>query len=1082
MASSLPQPAAVRTDSTFVTRLVVGTLIINLLVAAIAGLSVYQGWLAYQESAAVSTRNLADVLERQIAASIDKIDFALRAAVDEVERLRAAGNLTPMALDPFLARARSRLPEVAVLRVADFAGEVKLGVESVPAPVPLAGDRDYFVRLRDDPHAGLAISAAVVGRISNRWMVFFARRVNRPDGSFAGVVFAGVDLDYFNRILSGVDVGARGGVGLRDARMALVASYPAPDKTGRQIGDTAVSPELRQMVDAGKTAGTYVGRAAPDNLERINSFRKAADYPLYIIVGLVTDDYLGAWRRTAMQLAGLALLFAVITCALSWLIYRGWRRRTLAVRALVRRTAESRRRGDLLQEVQRVADLGYFVYDMIADVWESSQILDRVLGIDAGYRRDLAHWLELVVPESRQELQDYLQAQIARRENFNKTYRIMRPSDHQERWVFGLADIEYDPAGKPLRMIGTIRDITERRRAEDELRRSEDKFAKMFHASPLPISLARLRDGLYLDVNEAHVEAYGWTREQLIGHTSDEVGLWLSTADRQRWLDAFAAYGRTKSFEMTLRNHAGETRTVHLFAERLELDGEECVLTLHYDITERRRAEDELRKLSRAVEQSPVSIVITDKAGSIEYVNPRVEAVTGYSKAELIGHNPRILQSGQTPPRVYEELWKTIGQGGEWHGELCNRKKDGELYWEYASISGLVDERGQIAHFIAVKEDITQRKQIEQELRRSEDKFAKIFHACPLPISFAFLRDGRYLEINEAYIQTYGWTREQFVGHTSIEIGLWPTAEDRQQWMKKFVAEGRTKDYEVTLHNSAGEPRSVLLSAEKLEIGGEECVLSLVYDISERKRAEDEVRRLAAELESRVRERTAELTAANKELESFAYSVSHDLRAPLRGINGFSALLLDEYGDKLDGPGHEYLSRIRRAATRLDTLINDLLQLSRLTRQEMRREAVDLGRLAREILDERIRSEPQREVDVRVQPACKAYGDPQLLRVVMENLIDNAWKYTKNVARPQIEFGRETGADEHTFFVRDNGAGFDMAYADRLFQLFQRLHREEEFQGTGVGLSIAKRLIERHGGRIWATGALGEGATFYFTL
>jgi light-regulated signal transduction histidine kinase (bacteriophytochrome) len=192
--------------------------------------------------------------------------------------------------------------------------------------------------------------------------------------------------------------------------------------------------------------------------------------------------------------------------------------------------------------------------------------------------------------------------------------------------------------------------------------------------------------------------------------------------------------------------------------------------------------------------------------------------------------------------------------------------------------------------------------------------------------------------------------------------------------------------------------------------------------------------------------------------------------------------LLDEYGDKLDQAGHEYLSRIRRAATRLDTLINDLLQLSRLTRQEMRREEVDLGQLAREILDERMRREPQREVDVRVQPACMVYGDPQLLRVILESLIDNAWKYTKNVAQAQIEFGRQAGADEHTFFVRDNGAGFDMNYADRLFQLFQRLHREEEFQGTGVGLSIAKRLIERHGGHIWAEGKLGEGATFYFTL
>src|SRR5437870_2118046 len=256
------------------------------------------------------------------------------------------------------------------------------------------------------------------------------------------------------------------------------------------------------------------------------------------------------------------------------------------------------------------------------------------------------------------------------------------------------------------------------------------------------------------------------------------------------------------------------------------------------------------------------------------------------------------------------------------------------------------------------------------------------------------------------------------------------------------------------------------------------------------------VRENATQLEQRVADRThelqerneslrrnaAELLAANQELDAFAYSVSHDLRAPLRSIDGFSQILLEDYATQLDEAGQDSLRRVRGGTQRMGTLIDDLLKLARVTRTEIRAEAVDLSDMARDIAAELQRATPERQVEFAIAPQLKARGDPRLLRVVLDNLLRNSWKYTAKQARPRIEFGSVEENGGRAFMVRDNGAGFDMKYADKLFGVFQRLHSAAEFEGTGIGLATVRRIINRHGGRIWAEGAVDQGATFYFTL
>jgi signal transduction histidine kinase len=249
-----------------------------------------------------------------------------------------------------------------------------------------------------------------------------------------------------------------------------------------------------------------------------------------------------------------------------------------------------------------------------------------------------------------------------------------------------------------------------------------------------------------------------------------------------------------------------------------------------------------------------------------------------------------------------------------------------------------------------------------------------------------------------------------------------------------------------------------------------------------RSQAEASLAVLTADLDRQVAERTALLEATNKELEAFSYSISHDLQAPLRGLDGFSQILLEDYAPQLDAVGQDYLRRIRRASQRMGQLINDLLMLSRFGLEELHKGPVDLGEMAAEVAHEWQATAPERAVEWVIPRGLRVHGDPRLLRVALDNMLGNAWKFTAQVPAPRIELGTYPDGPEQVYFVRDNGAGFDMAYVEKLFTPFSRLHTADAFEGSGIGLALVHRIIWRHGGRVWAEGRPGAGATFYFTL
>jgi PAS domain S-box-containing protein len=323
------------------------------------------------------------------------------------------------------------------------------------------------------------------------------------------------------------------------------------------------------------------------------------------------------------------------------------------------------------------------------------------------------------------------------------------------------------------------------------------------------------------------------------------------------------------------------------------------------------------------------------------------------------------------------------------------------------------------------------------------------------------------------------WTFETFLEHV--------LPEDRPEVERRIhdaTVSQSNWTLECRIRRADGVVRWIFVAGggERRSDGTLARVSSIVQDITERKSAEVEVRRLHDNLEARVRERTAQLQAANRELDAFSYSASHDLRAPLQTIDGFSRALLEDYGAKVDAEARDYLERIRAASQRMAQLVDDLLRLSRITRADMAREPVDLSALARSVAEELIAREPARDVAVDIAAGEIVQGDRRLLRVLLENLFANAWKFTSKLPRARIELSAADSNGERVYCVRDDGAGFDMAYAARLFTPFQRLHSAAEFPGNGVGLATVQRIVQRHGGRAWAEGAPGKGAAFYFTI
>ncbi|MBE0577086.1 MAG: PAS domain S-box protein [Desulfuromonadales bacterium] len=511
--------------------------------------------------------------------------------------------------------------------------------------------------------------------------------------------------------------------------------------------------------------------------------------------------------------------------------------------------------------------------------------------------------------------------------------------------------------------------------------------------------------------------------------------------------------------------------------EQLKDEIEQCKETEKY-------LRESLRRANVVWKQAFQFIGLLDFTGAMIEVNQAPLNFGGIEKEEVLGKPfwkaPWFNRSDELRERVRTAFSKSI------KGELVRFEewligKAGVLRCIDVSMKPVRDESGEFVFVILEGHDITDRKRAEKKLQESEERLQAILDYSPAVI---FIKDtkGCYRLINRKFEDLFGVKRDLFIGKSDHDLFAKDVADRFQKHDRSVFKSGSAIQVEEEIPDGTDLVSYLSVKFPLQDVSGKiYAICGISSNITERKKMENAIR----ESERRVR-------AVNKELEAFAYSVSHDLRAPLRSIDGFSQILLEDYSDVLDELGKDYLARVRASSQRMMQLINDLLKLSQLTRGKIIHRKIDLSRLAREIVDELQEEQPERQVDFLITPELVAKGDGALMRVVLKNLLENAWKFTSRTCRAKIEFGslashedevtNGEGEGETVFFVRDNGAGFDMAFQDKLFGAFQRLHRTEEFPGIGIGLATVERIIRRHGGRVWAKGSVGEGSTFFFAL
>ncbi|MCB2018004.1 MAG: PAS domain S-box protein [Hydrogenophaga sp.] len=604
---------------------------------------------------------------------------------------------------------------------------------------------------------------------------------------------------------------------------------------------------------------------------------------------------------------------------------------------------------------------------------------DRVVG-----KLDLLLWADL------EQRKAYLET-LAR---FRRTERVAGQSLRSDGSHFDVlvsSEMSDDPDDRLV--ITTILDVTAQNEAMERLKKSEERFAKAFNFSPLNLSITRMSDGTILEVNRATSETQGSSPQALAGINAKDIGLWADSSEREAFLDMLQKDGHVHGYETRIRHRDGHLFDVRIWAERIEIDGEDCILSCAVDVSAEKQRENQLIALTRGMAGPSGNALFEALTLHMAKVIEADRVVVGEMLDEERLRTVAIWQDGATAPNIERELsyspfGKTLAHPG--------------LY--------------------IVTQDL-----------------ASAFPDCP-----ALTDDGMQAFAGQALRDEDG---------TSIGLigAFWRHPIDLPSDARALVAIFASR-----------------ANAELIRV-----------------RRDREIRRLNSSLEKRVKERTAELEKLNAELDSFAYSVSHDLKSPLRAIDGFTQLLQESLQGRLDPSEQQVFSRVLAATDRMAKLIADLLALARVSQGTLERSQIDLSAMAEQALSHIQEQHPERDLQWHIEPGLNTLADPRLARIVLDNLLDNAVKYTRDQPQALIELGQLPGEQGQPgdFFIRDNGVGFDMAYAHKLFQPFQRLHMPSSgFEGTGIGLATVRRVVDRHGGHISAESAPGHGATFRFSF
>ncbi|HET6597313.1 MAG TPA: PAS domain S-box protein [Anaerolineales bacterium] len=657
--------------------------------------------------------------------------------------------------------------------------------------------------------------------------------------------------------------------------------------------------------------------------------------------------------------------------------------------------------------------------------------------------------------------------------------------------------------GELLHRVVTAQDITDRRQAEQILQKSEERYRIVSELTS---------DYAYKDrVDEAGNIIPEWFTEsftRITGYTLEEASkseFWQQLVYPE---DTHVLFGHIQNvlsgkpdmIEIRILTRSGEVRWLRDYANPVWDVNQARVVGLYgavQDITEYKQAQEKLQLQAYWLEQINDAVIASDKSLVITAWNPAAERIYGWRAEDVVGKRGEDVLQTEFFSMTRAEALQQLEETGEFSAEITQLRKDGSRIYVETRTVGLHDEDDRITGYVSANRDISERKQIEKALQAAQEELEQKVQKRTAALSEANALLQALMDNIPDHIY-FKDTQSRFIRDSRSQaalLGLHDPAETIGKTDFDFFPHAATSFAEEQEVMRSGTPlvdfeewviwpdgREMWVSTTKMPLRNSEGqtigIFGISRDITERKRNEQAIRQLNADLEKQAEQ----LQAVIKELEAFSYSVSHDLRAPLRAIDGYTRILVEDYETTLDSEGKRICGVISREARRMGQLIDDLLAFSRLGRKEIFFSRIDMQALARSVFEELIKEENQGRIDFMLSSLPVVRGDSSLIRQVWVNLLANAIKFTSNKERAVIEVGSQQGTDETIYYVRDNGAGFDMEYSNKLFGVFQRLHSENEFSGTGVGLAIVQRILLRHGGRVWGEGEVEKGATFYFAL